>query len=106
MEENKTEDAPDQDHDMYSTHLQCCLDLLVTVLCHRCCLVVACSNSTPLSVCVLCASDNSTRLVLELAPRAPARMDGSTLVACFDASFSPNTNVRIASELELRKVSF
>ena len=33
-------------------------------------------------------------------------MDASTLVACFDASFSPNANIRIASELELRKVSW
>lgn len=37
-------------------------------------------------------------------PTSRTAMDPSTLVACFDASFSPNANIRIASELELRKV--
>jgi hypothetical protein len=40
------------------------------------------------------------------ATATAAKMDPSTLVACFDASFSPNANIRIASELELRKVGY
>ena len=46
------------------------------------------------------------QLPVDLGSDTCAGMDASTLVACFDASFSPNTNVRIASELELRKASF